>query len=90
MNRRDFLRLLSAGVIGYELDVDKLLWVPDQKTIFLPSSKQLLFYQDIINIETARMLPGIIKQFDRDDIFYQTMSKNDQSIHIDNISKEST
>lgn len=36
MNRRDFIKLLSAGVVGYEMDVDKLLWIPGQKTIFIP------------------------------------------------------
>ena len=37
MNRRTFLSMLSAGAFGtMTLDVDKLLWVPGAKTIFLP------------------------------------------------------
>jgi hypothetical protein len=36
MNRRAFIQLLSTGIVGYELDVDRLLWTPGQKTIFIP------------------------------------------------------
>jgi hypothetical protein len=39
MNRRSFLSLLGSGALGaaaHTLDLDKLLWVPGQKTIFLP------------------------------------------------------
>lgn len=43
MNRRGFLQLLSAGAIGTAtLDVERLLWVPGQKTIFLPSTNPTL------------------------------------------------
>lgn len=40
MNRRDFLKRLMGGaaaVVAHELDLDRLLWVPGEKTIFLPS-----------------------------------------------------
>ena len=37
MNRRELLKLLALGVVGHTLDVDRLLWVPGQKTIFLPT-----------------------------------------------------
>ena len=36
MNRRTFIQLLSAGVVGFELDPERLLWTPGQKTIFIP------------------------------------------------------
>jgi hypothetical protein len=37
MNRRDWLKLFSTGVVGaLVLDPEKLLWVPGEKTIFLP------------------------------------------------------
>lgn len=40
MNRRGFLRALLTGTVGLiagaELDLDRLLWVPGAKTIFLP------------------------------------------------------
>jgi hypothetical protein len=38
MNRRDWLKLFSAGVVGaMVMDPEKLLWVPGEKTIFLPA-----------------------------------------------------
>jgi hypothetical protein len=37
MNRRDWLKLFSTGVVGaMVLDPEQLLWVPGEKTIFLP------------------------------------------------------
>ncbi len=44
MRRRDFLRLLASGVVGSHIDVDRLLWEPNKKTIFLPTAKQIEFY----------------------------------------------
>lgn len=38
MNRRDMLKLFGYGVAGaMALDPEKLLWVPGEKTIFLPA-----------------------------------------------------
>lgn len=34
--RRRFLQLLSAGLIGASVDVDRLLWVPGARTYLLP------------------------------------------------------
>ncbi len=46
MNRRGFLKWLAAGtaaIVGAgEIDVDRLLWVPGEKTIFLPPEKKLV------------------------------------------------
>lgn len=43
MNRHCFLQLLSAGTIGAAtFDLERLLWVPGQKTIFLPSTAPTL------------------------------------------------
>lgn len=37
LSRRGFLQLISTGTIGAAtLDLDRLLWVPGRKTIFLP------------------------------------------------------
>lgn len=47
MNRRDFLRGLltvAAGSVSGQLDIDRLLWVPGEKTIFIPSPKQAQFF----------------------------------------------
>jgi hypothetical protein len=41
MNRRDlFKSLLGAAVAVHELDVEKLLWIPGKKTIFIPPPEQ--------------------------------------------------
>jgi hypothetical protein len=43
MNRRDWLKLFSTGVVGaMVLDPEKLLWVPGEKTIFLPPATTVL------------------------------------------------
>lgn len=37
MNRRRFFESLLGGAIAaHQLDIDKLLWVPGEKTIFIP------------------------------------------------------
>ena len=43
VNRRQFLRLLSLGVVVSTVDVEQLLWVPGKKTIFIPSEAQSAF-----------------------------------------------
>lgn len=43
MDRRRFLgSLLAAGVAAHELDLDKLLWVPGKKAIFIPEPERYL------------------------------------------------
>lgn len=74
MDRRNFLRLLATGVIGHTLDVDKLLWVPGQKKIFIPSTKQLSIH-DIIAIEFRRLEPRIRDLFERPDNFYTNIKR---------------
>lgn len=76
MERRGFLRLLALGVIGHHLDVDRLLWVPGQKTIFLPTIYRLTESQ-IVALELERILPHIRTLFERDDIFYRILSKKE-------------
>lgn len=36
MNRRDFLKFLLATPAATFVDYEKLLWIPGEKTIFLP------------------------------------------------------
>lgn len=45
MNRRAFLKTLAAaaaGAVAAEFDPERLLWVPGQKTFFLPPEKRLV------------------------------------------------
>lgn len=78
MNRRDFLRsLLATGVVAYNLDIDKLLWVQGEKTIFLPSASQVKVFSkhyitesQIIAAELERIAPLLPTLFERDSIFF--------------------
>lgn len=76
VSRRAFLRILALGVVGHELDVDRLLWVPGSKTIFIPSETHKgLTESQIIAIEMQRILPKLKGLFERDDTFYRLISK---------------
>lgn len=72
MNRRQFLELLIAGGVGLTLDPDRLLWVPNQKKIFIPSGK-ILTESQIIAAEWNRILPHVRHLFERDDTFYHML-----------------
>jgi hypothetical protein len=73
-SRRGFLKLLAAGLVGHAVDVDKLLWVPGAKTIFLPSARQVyvhtLIMQHELFVHNPRMMGKISGLFDADDVFY--------------------
>lgn len=81
MNRREWLRLVLTGAAGLTLDVDKLLWVPGRKTIFLPP-KWSLSNSQIIALEIERISEHIESLFDADDVFYKMI----KSTTIRNIS----
>jgi hypothetical protein len=42
MHRRDFLKLLLSTPVAAQLDVEKMLWVPGERTIFLPPTIQAI------------------------------------------------
>lgn len=52
MRRRDFLKWIGAGAVlvggAAEVDMDRILWVPGEKTIFLPSTKVFLPGEDVV------------------------------------------
>lgn len=77
MDRRNFLRLLATGIVGMELDLDRLLWIPGAKKIFLPTPH--LSIMDIVNLEMEKMIREMkIKNFfERDDIFYRALRQHD-------------
>lgn len=63
MNRRDLLKYLLATPLAATLDYEKLLWIPDEKKIFvfpsnidwgfgeawvyIPSAKQIEIYKEL-------------------------------------------
>ena len=73
MNRRAFLRLLALGVAGHNLDIDRLLWIPGEKTIFLPSKG--LSYSQIVDTELLRLYPKLATLFESDSLFYTLLNK---------------
>jgi hypothetical protein len=76
MNRRELLRLLAMGVIGHTLDVDKLLWIPGQKKIFLPSPG--VNVSEILATEWERVIPKVKELFEREDHFYRLIIARDE------------
>jgi hypothetical protein len=76
MNRRELLKLIALGVIGHELDIDRLLWIPGQKTIFIPPETKSLTLSEIVAIDLERMAPMVRRLFERDDMFYRLISVN--------------
>ncbi len=57
MNRRDFLRgvLTAAVATGHVLDLDRLLWVPGERSFFLPPAGSFQNF-DWITKEAMRLL----------------------------------
>ena len=72
MDRRKFIQMIAAGSIAATFDVEKLLWLPGEKKIFIPSP-QIVNPSDISYIiaeELERMIPQIRKLFERDNTFF--------------------
>lgn len=82
MDRRSFIRSILSLAATSVLDVDKLLWLPGQKTIFLPSQSQIDFvahtgrvvnYSAIIELEIRRVTALAPSLFDNDKRLYETL-----------------
>lgn len=71
MNRRDFFKRLgaataittAAALVGMELDPDKLLWRPGERTFFLPPEKRL-----VAGDEAIREFDAVVKAAEREGI----------------------
>jgi len=79
-SRRGFLKLLSMGVLGHTLDIDKLLWVPGAKVFFIPTEVKRLTSAEIIAAEMERLRPRIQSLFDNDSLFYARISKRGSEV----------
>ena len=71
---------MSGVIASHELDIDKLLWIPGEKKIFLPSYPQHISMAQIVDIELQRVLPKIRTLFERDDYFYAVIRKQNKLI----------
>lgn len=73
MNRRFFLKAVASGLISSQLtDLDRLLWIPGEKTFFLPTI-HAPSPSEIIALELERILPNIINIFEQDDLLYSSI-----------------
>lgn len=66
MNRRDFLRVLGFGTVAAAaascaFDVERLLWVPGERTIFLPPVRNTFITPTWVSKEVARMFLNDLK-----------------------------
>lgn len=92
MDRRHFLKLIALGVVGHELDLDRLLWIPGQKKIFLPQqgvsiSELVAVELERVAVELERMIPKLRELFERDDYFYRVLQKQDALIMASEMKK---
>jgi hypothetical protein len=79
LSRRSFLlSLIASGVAYHTLDLDRLLWIPNEKKIFIPSNTHALTLSEIVAEEWARVLPHIKYSFERDDTFYKEMLRKEK------------
>src|SRR5262245_25500931 len=88
MNRRDFLKILSASSAALVLDPEKLLWVPGEKKIFLPPDEVLMTHTTILE-GALGLYHDIVKEvFRQDPLFFKAVHKgrtqinHSQAIHL--------
>ena len=75
MDRRKFIQLLTTSAVGlYALDPDKLLWMPGEKTIFIPPTKQLIFASEIVAAEWEKVMSVIGDLFTTDKLLYEIVA----------------
>jgi hypothetical protein len=71
MNRREFIKgVLLAVAATHDFDVERMIWVPGEKTIFIPSPNHGITMSEIVAVEMERVLPKIREMFERNDTFY--------------------
>ena len=78
MNRRDLLKVLLGSAAATFVDYEKLLWVPGEKRIYLPSPTHTNL-KAIIEYEMNRLRPHLLRLFERDNLFYTTMGTQDEN-----------
>lgn len=75
MTRRQLLKLIALGVAGHTLDIDRLLWVPGTKKIFIPDNltRTTLTVLQIVELELQRIVPKVRTLFERDELFFRAI-----------------
>lgn len=92
MRRRDLLKFLLASPIAALTDVEKLLWVPGEKTIFLPTFNETMLYgipyhqsnaasNVWLGIVREKITTGYLRDlYERDDILFDTIKEGNATI----------
>lgn len=90
MNRRLFMSMLSGFAASTTLDLDKLLWVPGVKTIFIPpslvESPPSIWNPnlDAVNQLTLKYItPGLVDQIFTRDTFIQYLRESERVFRND-------
>jgi len=53
MNRRNLLKLMGLGIIGAQYNIDQLLRITGQKTIFITSPSKYPWIRELSNYKAA-------------------------------------
>lgn len=77
MDRRRLLKLLALGVVGLELDIDRLLWVPGEKKFFIPTGNLAQEFNRLIDLQVQRNLTELLQLFERDYRFFTMINDGD-------------
>jgi hypothetical protein len=82
VNRRRFIQLVTSSAIGvYSLDPERLLWVPGEKTIFIPPPRKLIFASEVVAAEMERVMSVIGELFEKDNLLYEVLSDKPEYKH---------
>jgi len=75
MNRRRFIQLVTSSAVSvYALDLDKLLWVPGEKTIFIPPPRKLIYASEVVSVELDRVMKIVGSLFEKDNLLYEILA----------------
>jgi hypothetical protein len=82
VNRRRFIQIVSSSAVSaYAFDLDKLLWVPGQKTIFVPPPRQLIFASEVTALEWERTMDIVKEIYEKDNLLYQVLADSPKYKH---------
>jgi hypothetical protein len=70
MTRRDLLKFFLVTSAAEFIDYEKLLWIPNEKKIFI-LNKPILNETQILAMELEKLIPGLSQLFERDNAFYE-------------------
>lgn len=78
MERRTFLRTLALAAAGVTFDPERLLWVPGQKTIFIPSApiRCRLTIGDIVAVTYDKIIRERRRDIWSDSVLWERLSSS--------------